>query len=123
MDCGVCISVYDGDSASPYLEQWRTARKPNRCCECLRTIEPGQPYQFVSGCWDGDWSAYRTCADCYHIRMAFSCDGTWVFQTLWRDLEDSREAITTACFEKIETASAKQYLRDRWIAWTFKEDR
>lgn len=119
MDCGVCLSGYDGDSATPYLEQWRTARKQNKCCECKRSILPGQRYQFVSGRWDGDWLSYRTCEDCYHIRMAFACDGTWVFETLWEDLRESFGSITTACFEKIETVSAKEYLRECWIAWKF----
>jgi hypothetical protein len=118
IDCGFCFSGYDGDDMPlPFMEQWRTARKPNRCDECKRPIQPGELYNFAAGCWDGDWNAYKTCAVCHEIRKAFSCDGSWTYMTLWDDLEQSFEGLTTGCFDKLTTAAAKAYLRDRWLAW------
>lgn len=117
MDCGICISGSDENLASPFMEQWRTARKPNRCDECKRPILIGHRYEFAAGCWDGDWSAYKTCEQCVEIRKAFACDGSWTYTTLWEDLENGFPTLTTGCFEQLTTTAAKALLRERWAAW------
>lgn len=44
------------------------ARKRHICCECRGHIEPGQAYQLVAGCWEGDMSSFKTCASCVQAR-------------------------------------------------------
>lgn len=46
----------------------RKARKPQRCCECRRTIEPGEIYEYAHGVWDHRGGSYHTCAQCYEVR-------------------------------------------------------
>ena len=117
MDCGICIYAKYDDGPSVWSTTWRVARKPTRCVECRRPIVAGQRYEFVSGKWDGEWSTYKTCAECVEIRLAFACDGTWTYTTLWEDLEDGFQMLTTGCFEKLTTVAAKTLLREQWAAW------
>lgn len=44
------------------------ARKPHRCGECSRTIQPGETYQRAAGCWWGDFWHMVTCAHCAALR-------------------------------------------------------
>ena len=44
------------------------ARKPHRCYECHRTIEPGMRYHRLSGKWNGDIESYSVCRWCESIR-------------------------------------------------------
>ncbi len=43
------------------------ARKPHRCCECLREIEPSERYERASGKWDGDFETFATCGTCLDL--------------------------------------------------------
>ena len=43
------------------------ARKPHRCCECLREIELGERYERASGKWDGDFETFATCGTCLDL--------------------------------------------------------
>jgi len=58
------------------------ARKPHVCCECREPIVPGQRYELVKGCWEGDWSSHKTCLPCVAIRDQYCCDG-YVYGGLW----------------------------------------
>lgn len=120
MDCDLCFYGDSDCSASVYNESWRGARKQHRCCECRRTIERGERYHYTFGVWDGDADQYTTCAQCAEIRVAFACEGAWIFGQLWDNLESSFGRITTGCFEKLETAAAKSFLREKYIAWKFQ---
>lgn len=44
------------------------ARKQHHCCECAGTILPGQQYQRVSGVWEGNAEAFKTCLPCVEAR-------------------------------------------------------
>lgn len=82
MGCAdTCIWMGDGEAASVASARIITARKPQVCCECGDPIRPGDRYEFVSGCWDGTWSSFRTCLVCHEIRTRFSCEG-WVYGRL-----------------------------------------
>lgn len=120
MDCDLCFYGGDYDAAEAYTERWRTARKAHRCCECRREIVKGERYHYTFGVWQGKPNTYKTCAQCAEIRVAFSCDSAWIFGELWNNLSDGFGRITTGCFEKLETAAAKSFLRERWIAWKFQ---
>jgi hypothetical protein len=58
-----------GDYEPPefFRENKVKARKPHRCCECLRTIERGETYQKVCGKWDGSFDTYETCLGCLDL--------------------------------------------------------
>lgn len=46
----------------------RVARKPYRCVDCDRRIEPGQPYGYYFGKWEGDTFDARFCMRCNKAR-------------------------------------------------------
>jgi len=48
----------------------RRARIRHVCEECRRTIFPGDPYEYVSGVWEGGPASYKTCARCAVLREA-----------------------------------------------------
>lgn len=47
------------------------ARKPHRCVECARTIEPGEVYYRTAAKWEGDFFTVKTCAHCHIARHWF----------------------------------------------------
>lgn len=49
-------------------------RKEHMCCECLRMIEKGERHEYVSGLWEGDFDAFRTCAGCVLLRESLDSD-------------------------------------------------
>lgn len=119
-DCGVCIGGGYGDYDTPSLYERsivQKSRKEARCYECRRVIPIGSSYERVRGSWDGELSTVRTCLDCMHIRDGFACEGSYGHGELWSDLADVFGEINTGCLAKIETASAKAYLMERWRKW------
>jgi hypothetical protein len=119
-DCGFCLSNEADGSNEFYDADIITARKEHRCSECHRPILPKQQYEYASGKYDGDFFTVKTCLDCMNIRDGLSCGGGYVHGELWTDMNDyGFERITTGCIAKVETASAKAYLIERWNAWKF----
>ena len=47
------------------------ARVEHRCCECRRTIKPGEHYWRVTGVWDHDPRTFKTCGECYDLGSRF----------------------------------------------------
>lgn len=76
-----CYCDYDY-SPSMYSETWHKARKEHKCCECKRTIHPGEDYQRVSGVWDGEFSTYKTCERCADLREALAAVSCPTFRGL-----------------------------------------
>lgn len=58
----------DYDPPQAFRRSMRCARKAHRCCECGREIRPGAMYEYASGVWDGEPSAYKTCIGCATAR-------------------------------------------------------
>lgn len=58
------------------------ARKQHDCCECDVPILPGQCYERVEGCWDGEWRTYKTCIPCENLRAECSDDGLYEYGSL-----------------------------------------
>lgn len=114
VDCGVCLDSGDYEHPSVYRDDMVKSRKPHKCGECGGTIERGQQYQRVTGCWEGSWDTHYTCMDCWNIREAFRCGGGFFFGRLWDDLHEYRNDVNTGCVEKIKTVSAKQKYMD-WL--------
>ena len=50
-----------------FVSKTRKARKAHTCCECQRTIAPGDRYQHSSGVWDSRPAGYKQCVDCHEI--------------------------------------------------------
>lgn len=120
-DCGVCIS---GGNLDGYFEMYEAGivkiRKDHKCEECRRVIIKGQQCERVSGKWEGAFFAAHTCLDCVNIRDGLNCDGEPIaLGALWESIDecDVFRNLTTGCLAKIETASAKAYLLERWRAW------
>jgi hypothetical protein len=81
IECACSIDM-DGDCYGPsfFDERFPKARKEHRCCECGEAIQPGETYEYVKGCWDGEFSVYKTCMTCRAIRHDYCC--TWVYGEL-----------------------------------------
>lgn len=123
-DCGVCLCGPEDGVIEVISESTVTARKPFKCCECRRTLPPGTEYEKIVGKFEGEFLRYRTCLDCANIRRGFSCNG-WVYTQLWEEFEgggsDDHDALfqsfSESCVAKVETASAKAYIAERWRKW------
>ncbi len=64
-DCACSLDY--GYHSEVYSRRWRTARKPNECCECGDPIKPGERYEYVWGKCEGDWYTAVTCETCVKI--------------------------------------------------------
>lgn len=87
----------DFEAPAAYVETMRRARKVHRCCECARSIQPGDRYQVASGVWDGRGASFKTCARCLRIRKAHiagvnavdpSDHACWLFGDLVSEVRD-----------------------------------
>jgi hypothetical protein len=113
-DCGACIYVGDYDPPDVYWLKWVKARKEHACCECKRTIAPGERYEYVSGKWDGRMGAFHTCAECSDIATSLACDGDRMHGGLWEAMDEVGDTIGFGCLQKLTLASSKEQLR-QWI--------
>lgn len=59
----MCMIDY-GERAAVWDQIIRKARKSHLCCECHRTIEKGEKYEYISSLFDGSWDHYHLCAHC-----------------------------------------------------------
>ena len=82
--CNVTSDVNE-DGATFIEEALRYARKQHRCFECGRTINPKEVYEHTRGMWEGSFSTYKTCLDCYSVRKAMFKNG-WVYGMIWEDV-------------------------------------
>jgi hypothetical protein len=121
-ECGVCIGSNDYGCAEWSDIKILKCRKPHKCCECKREIPKGATYERAAMKYDGDFYCYRTCMDCVNIRDGLRCNRGFLFETLWESIEEVFGEITTGCLQKIETASAKAYLMERWRKWKGLEE-
>ena len=91
-----CSCDYDPPTVSS--SRIVTARKPHRCEECPRVIQPGEKYRYTFAVWDGYPSSAYVCTDCLHIQKWVQTNipcFCWYSGTM---LEDAKEAITEAYF-------------------------
>lgn len=117
-DCGVCLGGYDGDGPSFYVTATKTARKNHICCECKEAIRPGDNYENITGRWD-EIETFKTCLPCVAIREAFSCDGTWLFGSLWSDMREyvfPELTLSNKCLRELDTANRLRVI-ERWKRW------
>ena len=115
-DCGVCLSGGDDGVCEFFSSRIVIARKSHRCDECRRTIVSGIRYEYVALKFDKSFETFNTCTQCVEIANAFYCDRR-IIGSLWEDMNEIMDQLTTSCFEKLSTAEAKLYLRERWMKW------
>lgn len=87
MSASCDCSWTDIDGWSVGREEMRRARTSHRCCECGDVIKPGDQYEYASGCWDGEWSVYRTCLPCVAIRREY-CPSGYIYGMLEETLRE-----------------------------------
>ena len=118
--CCPLSGSYDGDGPECGNTVVRKARKDHRCYECGETIAKGTRYEYVSGIWDGEPGAYKTCLSCVEIRNHFACEGEgYLIGQLWSDLEENFFPDMKAggpCMEGL-SPEAKGRLFDRRMKW------
>lgn len=77
-----CSDIYAGEYGPDCIrETYPVARKPHQCCECRETIQKGEKYEYVRGCWEGSFETYKTCMTCVNIRDAY-CGSAFVYGEL-----------------------------------------
>lgn len=109
----------DGDRPSFHSKEIRTARKAHTCSECDEVIPARARYEYVTGCWDGDVSTFKTCFSCVEIRDHFACGSGWVYGQVWNDLEENFFPDMKAggpCMEGL-SPEAKGRLFERRLDW------
>jgi len=78
-----CVCIDPGDCGCDYFKKAiRKARKAHTCGECGATITPGERYEHVSACWEGEPETCKTCLICVRIRdellpCGFYFGGVW----------------------------------------------
>ena len=119
--CG-CIYVGDFDEAQFCNQKNQTARKSHKCGECARVIQAGEIYEYSTQLFEGDFSVYKTCADCLGLRNAFFCEGWW-WGELWRLVEQHLNEgveLEVCCLDQL-TSRARDRVIDLIDECTEKE--
>jgi len=86
IDCYCGLSA-DAEGPAVFEATWRRARIRHTCCECGGDILPGQRYEVTKGCWDGEWSTFKTCRSCATIWAQLFC-GSRIFGELREALSE-----------------------------------
>ncbi len=65
------------------------ARKPHKCGECQRTIQPGETYEKTVGVFKGSFDTYVTCEQCCSVRNWLSkvCSG-WIYSQVEEEISE-----------------------------------
>ena len=114
------LSGGDGEGAAAASSRTvRKARKHHRCVECREDIKPGDRHEYLSGIWDGEPDAFRTCLSCVEIRTHFACEG-YLVGSVWSDLEENFFPDMKAggpCMEGLSPAAKERLfdLRTKWL--------
>ncbi len=80
---GAC-TCEDGEHFDMLSEKDVRARKPHRCYECGKVIEPGQTYHCIVGVCAGEMVTMHTCRFCVRVRADLADMGYCVlYGGLW----------------------------------------
>lgn len=88
------MCMIDGADSCEFLsKQIRLARKPHRCSECGRSIEPGEQYETYFGKAEGDTFRGATCQHCIAVRgwLVAVCGG-FLYGGVFDDLHEHIDA-------------------------------
>lgn len=86
----------DYDAPSVFSSKTVAARKPHRCDECPRVIQPGERYLYSFGVWDGYPSSHYTCSDCREIQRFVTGNLPCFCWESGNLIEGAKEAISEA---------------------------
>ncbi len=84
------MCLIDNSDGCEFLSQSRhRARVQHKCCECRRTIEPGESYERFFGKAEGDTFGGSVCRHCIAVRewLVKVCGG-YLFEGVMEDLEE-----------------------------------
>ncbi|MBF0141221.1 MAG: hypothetical protein HQL74_13200 [Magnetococcales bacterium] len=89
----MCECNYDGPNPTFFTDDVVEARKPHLCCECHKTIKPGEYYMLSKGMWEGEFRTYKQCGVCLAIKDMVGCCvfgdlAEEIGETDWKDLVD-----------------------------------
>jgi len=123
IDCEISLGG-DGEPISGFKAFMTTDDTETTCVECRRKIPAGQERERATGELNDEAFEVDTCLDCHHIAKGLQTEGR-DYGSLWAQLEEhggedengAFEQFTTGCLDKVETASAKQYLVERFKKW------
>lgn len=111
----------DYEAPEFYKVQSRVARKPHRCGECGRKIQPGERYTHCAGKWEGVFTAHHRCSHCDAVcealdeRIPCYC---WYWGGLYEDeglpeyLNDLRQAETGDHFAVLRLIAAAKHAKE-----------
>lgn len=112
----------DGDCADVSNGGTRTARKPHRCSDCQRTIQPGERYEWGKWLYDGVWSGAKQCVHCRAagVWLHHKCGG-YLWTEILEELEEHwRDEPSLRTFK---LAKLICLMRCRWRDGTFPVER
>lgn len=116
-DCGFCLYGGDGDCEFNFFgNEKRVAAKDHKCEECCRLITKGSEHFYARGISEGDFWSQRTCSVCEDVATTFYCEGRF-YGSLWDDMDEQMDSLTTACLGRLRTPEAREFLRQRWMQW------
>lgn len=107
------LSSADGPEESECHEL--VAASNHRCCECQRSIEPGEVYEHYKGMYDDKWYTYDTCSDCLSIRNVFFANGYYfgeVLEYFYEFINDNGGQISEKCLSAL-TPRAREMACER----------
>jgi hypothetical protein len=82
--------IDDSDGRVEVLSmRWPRARKPHKCGECHRVIEPGERYNIHAGTYEGEFVTHKTCEHCTVARDWLSAEcGGWLYEGVEEDISE-----------------------------------
>jgi len=92
-----------GEFPDFYHAEKPKARKQHKCCECGKTIEPGEIYERVASKYDGAVLTLKTCLVCAEIRETLFCEG-FVHESMMDDLGE----FVRECFDSLPWAKIRE---------------
>lgn len=106
----MCMTDYDPPSV--YMKQERIARAEHRCDECGRKILKGEPYQYVSGVWDGYANSHKTCAHCEVVQqwLMNNCHG-FMHTQIGEDIEEHARDYNRPDLGRLYIGMRRQWAR------------
>lgn len=109
-----------GDDADPVqFYDWKMvrARKPHICTECGGAISVGEEHKRISYRFDGKFHTDRLCPPCHEAAGEF--EHSLVGGMLWESFAEAWDngAHVQACINRLETARAKEHMRQQWLTW------
>jgi hypothetical protein len=104
-------AVDDCEPWDVYNDSHPVARTQHQCCECYRTVQPGEKYWLIKGLADHRWATYKLCRHCESLGnfMMVLCDG-WPFTSLYAELVDHwREGYASIALGRLIVAMRRKW--------------